>query len=113
MQVGFGGFEHELLKKLHYELWNAEIHKIQLALQRQTLKFFSLRASRYFFEISSRQTSYNFFETLKFFSFLPRDFEKIRRFTQLKKNWGFEKVIAGLVARDSKKSKEMHVMKKF
>ena len=28
------------LKNLHYELWNAEIHKIQLALQRQTLKFF-------------------------------------------------------------------------
>ena len=32
MQAGFGGFEHELLKKLHYELWNAEILKIQPAL---------------------------------------------------------------------------------
>ena len=28
-QAGFGGFEHELLKKLHYELWNAEIRKIR------------------------------------------------------------------------------------
>ena len=29
MQAGFGGFEYELLKKLHYEFWNAEIHKIR------------------------------------------------------------------------------------
>ena len=59
-QAGFGGFEHELLKKLHYELWNAEILKIQLALQRQIRKILCLRDSPYFFEISRQKcTNYS------------------------------------------------------
>ena len=40
MQAGFGGFEHELLKKLHYELWNAEIHKIWGSIQKTQADIF-------------------------------------------------------------------------
>ena len=46
--------KHELLKKLRYKLWNAEIHKIQLLASRKPSNF-SLRASPYFSEISSPQ----------------------------------------------------------
>ena len=62
MQAGFGGFEHELLKKLHYELWNAEIHKIQLALQRQTLKLFWLCESPYFSKARGKKAQRSIFE---------------------------------------------------
>ena len=67
MQAGFGGFEHELLKKLHYELWNAEIHKIQLLLSRKP-SIFWLREIPYFFEISRQKcTKIILFPKLIFF----------------------------------------------